>query len=80
MRHIKPGIPGATLPSPHRRELLKLPANRTQVADQQVQILPRGRQLVAAITHLSSTYFHAYLNRLVRLAHLTVQGVVRRLA
>jgi hypothetical protein len=47
-RHVKPGILGVTLPSPHRRELLKLPANRTQVTDQQVQILPRGgRQPVA---------------------------------
>jgi hypothetical protein len=66
-------MPGGTLPPPHRRELLKLPANRTQVADQQVQIVPRGRQPVVAIAHLSSTYLHAHLNRLVRLAHLAVQ-------
>lgn len=65
MRHVKPGILGVTPPSPHRRELLKLPPNRTQVADQQVQILPRSRQPVAAIAHLASTYFHAHLNRLV---------------
>ena len=42
-RHVKPGIPRLALPPPHGRELLKLPASRTQVAGQQAQILPRGR-------------------------------------
>jgi hypothetical protein len=49
MRHVRPGIPGLTLPPPHGREFLKLPASRAQVADQQVQILPRGRLPVIAI-------------------------------
>jgi hypothetical protein len=52
-RHVTPGIPRETLPPPHGRELLELPANRTQVAGQQVQILPRRRQPVMTITHRS---------------------------